>query len=96
MYAAPDAELDDGLLDVVVCDHIPKWRFLKNLPKVFKGEHVHEPHIHVFRTAEVRVESDRDFVVYADGDPIGRLPTTIRAAPSAVRVLVPASFPRSP
>src|SRR5919108_600240 len=43
MYLVPDAELDDGLLDVVLAEAIPKHRYLANLPKVFKGTHVDEP-----------------------------------------------------
>src|SRR5947209_7230567 len=46
MYAAPDAELDDGLLDVVTLADLPKRRFLTSImPKVFKGTYVHEPEV---------------------------------------------------
>jgi YegS/Rv2252/BmrU family lipid kinase len=90
MFAAPDAELDAGMLDVDVCEHVPKRRFLRNLPRVFDGSHVHEPTIHVFRAARVKVDADRPFVIYADGDPIGELPAEISVAERALRVLVPA------
>jgi YegS/Rv2252/BmrU family lipid kinase len=91
MFVAPDAELDDGALDVVRLERTSKARFLlRVLPRVFKGEHVHEPSVRVLRGVEVRVEADRPFVVYADGDPIGELPMTFRVLPGAVRVLVPA------
>jgi YegS/Rv2252/BmrU family lipid kinase len=90
MFVAPDAELDDGALDVVRLERTSKARFLRSvLPKVFKGEHVHEPSVHVLRGAEVRVDADRPFVVYADGDPIGELPMAFRALPGALQVLVP-------
>lgn len=92
MYAAPDAELDDGLFDVLYLEDIPKMRFLMRiLPKVFKGTHVHEPSVHVLRGREVEIEADRPFTVYADGDPIGSLPARIRTLPAAVHVLVPAA-----
>lgn len=92
MYAAPDAELDDGLLDVLYLEEIPKLRFLTRiLPKVFKGTHVDEPSVHVLRGRVVQIEADRPFVVYADGDPIGTLPTCVRALPAALQVLVPAA-----
>ena len=91
MYAAPDAELDDGALDVVYCERTSKATFVgKVLPKIFKGEHVHEPSVHVLRGAEVHIEADRPFMVYADGDPVGELPMTFRALPAAVQVLLPA------
>lgn len=97
MRAAPGALLDDGLLEVVVLENVSKLRFLtKILPKVFSGEHVHEPTVHVFRASEVAISSDRPFTVYADGDPLGELPLRVRALPAAVRMLVPAEQPEAP
>jgi YegS/Rv2252/BmrU family lipid kinase len=94
MYAAPDAELDDGLLDIVYCEQISKLRFLARiLPKVFKGTHVREPSVHVLRGRDLRIAADRPFTMYADGDPIGELPLRVSALPHAVRVLVPAASP---
>jgi YegS/Rv2252/BmrU family lipid kinase len=89
MYLAPDAALDDGLLDVVIVSDVPKLRYLRLLPTAFKGEHIHQPNVHVMRGAELEISADRPFTLYADGDPIGELPTTIRALPKAVRVIVP-------
>jgi diacylglycerol kinase family enzyme len=90
MFVAPDAELDDGALDVIRLERTSKARFLRSvLPKVFKGEHVNEPSVHALRGTVVRVESARPFTVYADGDPVGELPMTFRALPGAVQVLLP-------
>lgn len=89
MLLAPDARLDDGLLDVVTTSDVSKRRFLAQLPKVFKGTHVRNPEVSVSRAREVRIAADRPFVLYADGDPIAELPATVRALPAAVRVLVP-------
>ena len=91
MLAAPDAMLDDGLLEVIVLESVGKLAFLtKIFPKVFKGTHVNEPSVHVFRAREVSISADRPFTMYADGDPIGELPLRVRAVSAAVRVLVPA------
>jgi YegS/Rv2252/BmrU family lipid kinase len=89
MFAAPDALLDDGLLEVVVKEHEGRLRFIANLPKVFKGSHVRLPTVRVFRAAEVEVSADRPFTMYADGDPIGELPVRVRALRGAVTMLVP-------
>ncbi len=90
MRAAPGAMLDDGLLDVVVCEYIGKTRFLTRiLPKVFNGTYVHEPGVHVFRAREIALSADRPFVMYADGDPIGELPLRVRALPGAITMLLP-------
>ena len=90
MYAAPGAELDDGLLDVVTCARMPKRRFVGELlPKIFKGTYIDMPEVTVFRAREVPISADRQFTLYADGDPIAELPVRIRALPAAVRVIVP-------
>lgn len=89
MALAPDASLDDGLLDVVLTSDAPKLTYLKGLPKVFKGTHLEDPQVELLRTAKLRVDAERPFRIYADGDPIGTTPATIRVVPRAVRVLVP-------
>jgi len=91
MYIAPDASLEDGLLEVLTIADMPKVRVLRLLPTVFKGRHVLADEVTVRRAREVRVSADRPFTMYADGDPIAELPVTVRALPAAVRVIVPSS-----
>jgi YegS/Rv2252/BmrU family lipid kinase len=90
MYAAPDAELDDGLLDVGATGNVGKVRFLRGLAKVFRGEHLELLEVRIWRAAKVQIEADRPFAVYADGDHIADLPATIGLLPRALRVIVPA------
>jgi len=89
MWLVPDARLDDGLLDVVFTEDRPRAGYLRGLTKVFKGEHVHEPGFRILHGREVTFRADRAFTAYADGDPIGELPTTIRVVAGALRVIVP-------
>jgi YegS/Rv2252/BmrU family lipid kinase len=91
MRAAPDALLDDGLLEVVFVEDVGKLGFLTRiLPKVFSGKYVDEPEVHVFRAREVAISCERQFTMYADGDPIGELPVRVRALKGAVTMLTPA------
>ena len=89
MFMAPDASLEDGLLDVVVVEDASKLQLLRMLPLLFKGTHVHKPNVHVERARQIEIAADRPFTMYADGDPIAGLPVTVRALPHAVRVIVP-------
>jgi YegS/Rv2252/BmrU family lipid kinase len=89
MQLAPDARLDDGLLDVVMIEHGPKWRFAKDSGKLFEGTHVHDRRVHIVKAREVRLSADRPFEVYADGDQIAQTPAVVRAVPAALRVLAP-------
>jgi YegS/Rv2252/BmrU family lipid kinase len=89
MFLAPEAKLDDGLLDVVMIGDIPKRKYLGSLPKVFTGAHVHEPGIEICQAEEVAFHADRPFNVQADGDPIADLPATVRVQPGALNVIAP-------
>jgi YegS/Rv2252/BmrU family lipid kinase len=89
MFLAPDAELDDGRLDVVCVGQVGKLRYLANLPKVFKGRHVDSEEVAVRRAAEVEIRADRPFAVYADGDHLADLPATVRVLPRALNVIAP-------
>jgi YegS/Rv2252/BmrU family lipid kinase len=91
MRIAPDASLEDGLFDIVTISAMPRLRFLRALPLVFKGEHTHEPTVTVARAREVEIRADRPFTLYADGEEIGELPVTVTIDPGAVRVLMPAA-----
>jgi YegS/Rv2252/BmrU family lipid kinase len=97
MLAAPDALLDDGLLEVLTVGHTSRVRFLTELlPNVFRGTHVKLPFVNVYRAAGVEISADRPFTAYADGDPIGELPLRLRALPAAVNMIVPAELPERP
>jgi YegS/Rv2252/BmrU family lipid kinase len=93
MMLAPDAELQDGMLDVVMILHTPKARFLRLLPTVFKGEHVHHAGVEILRGATIEISASRPFTMYADGDPIADLPVTVRTLSGAVRAIVPVGGP---
>jgi YegS/Rv2252/BmrU family lipid kinase len=89
MLLLPHAELDDGKLDVFLCSDCSKLTFLRDLPKVFKGTHLDSPHTQVLRGEVIEVASDRPFVIYADGDPIGATPATMRVERRVLRVIGP-------
>jgi YegS/Rv2252/BmrU family lipid kinase len=89
MLVAPNALLDDGLLEVITIGEVGKLNFLFNLPKVFKGTHVSNPEVTVHRASELKIAADRPFAIYADGDHLADLPATIRVLPRALRVIAP-------
>src|SRR5947209_3940785 len=89
MYLSPDSKLDDGVLEVVLYGSTSKRGYISNLPRVFKGRHVEDPQVEIFQTRSITIECDRQFDVYADGDPIAPLPATVGVAPAAIRVIAP-------
>jgi diacylglycerol kinase family enzyme len=89
MYIAPNAELDDGEFDIVTVGEVGKLRFVGNLPKVFKGTHVEEDEVHVFRAPHLELTASQPFPVYADGEHLTDLPASLRILPKALSVLAP-------
>jgi YegS/Rv2252/BmrU family lipid kinase len=89
MKLVPHAELDDGLLDVVLTAASSKAHFLAGLPKVFRGTHVTDPALTFLQAREVSFHADRPYTAFADGDPIAELPATFKVVPRALRVLAP-------
>ena len=89
MFIAPHAELDDGMLDVVTVSDVSKLRYLKGLPRAFKGNHLENEEVTERRAATVEISADRDFAVYADGEHLTDLPATLGVLPGALRVVAP-------
>jgi diacylglycerol kinase (ATP) len=92
MRITPNAQLDDGLLDVTIVGAMSRASFLRNFPKVFKGTHVDLPAVATRRGARVVVESldaSIPMEVYADGERVGPLPGTMEAVRDALTVRVP-------
>ncbi len=89
MRLAPDASLQDGLLDVVMIENMPRLRYLGLAPTVFFGRHVRRRAVRVVRTRELHISATRPFTLFADGDPVAELPVTVRVLPAAVRMIVP-------
>jgi YegS/Rv2252/BmrU family lipid kinase len=89
MYALPDAELDDGLLDLMLVADTSKLRYAASLPKVFKGAHGDVEAVSFLRGSRIDLAADRPFTIYADGDAIGELPATVSISPRSLNVLVP-------
>ena len=89
MIVLPMAELDDGKLDVLISKETSKPTFLRGVFKTFKAAHVDSPDAQFLRGEVIEVGSDRPFVIYGDGDPIGNTPATVRVERRCLRVIAP-------
>jgi diacylglycerol kinase (ATP) len=82
MLVCPDANISDGLFDVMILRPVSKIEFLKVFPRVFAGTHLSHPAVEILRSRTVRIESNA--VAYADGERIGQLPVTAECIPGAL------------
>jgi diacylglycerol kinase (ATP) len=74
MLVCPNANIHDGLFDVMVLHPISKIEFMKVFPQVFAGTHISHPAVEIMRSRTVSIESKA--VAYADGERIGQLPVS--------------------
>ncbi len=82
---APDYDLADGLLDVVIV-HPVSWRVLVALlPRIASGRPFDHPAIERVRVRQAVIDGDGLYGM-ADGEPLGRPPLTVTAAPQALQI----------
>jgi len=89
MKVTPQAQLDDGLLDICIVGRMNKFKLLCCLPTVFFGKHVRIRQVEYLQSKEARIESGRPLDVYADGDYACQTPVEISLIPRALSVIVP-------
>jgi diacylglycerol kinase family enzyme len=92
MRVAPDAVLDDGVLDVVVVPHLSMRALLTKLPKIYAGTHLDDPAVTLRRGRSVEAVAEPGCLrLELDGEPLGALPARIDVLPGALTLLGPAA-----
>jgi YegS/Rv2252/BmrU family lipid kinase len=85
----PDAQIDDGLLDVCIVHRTSRAQLLKTLPRAYTGSHVKSPFVETSRGTQFTFESEHPMEVYADGERLTRTPVTFALAEAKLRIVVP-------
>src|SRR5690606_21134745 len=81
---APDARVDDGLLDVVMIEEAPRRLFFALMNELESGAHVNRPQVRVLRGREVLIEADREVPYGTDGEVEAVLPVSARVLPGGL------------
>jgi YegS/Rv2252/BmrU family lipid kinase len=87
MKIAPQAKMDDGLLDVCVVGGVGRLKLLSVFPTVYVGRHLKIREVSYFQTARIRVETERPLDVYADGEYVCRTPVEVGVQRAALKVV---------
>ncbi|MBA7572343.1 Diacylglycerol kinase [subsurface metagenome] len=88
MQIAPNADPEDGILDVCIIKRMSKIHLIKAFPSVFKGEHLSDPYVEYFRVNDFQIDSEYNFSVFADGEYICKLPAKFKVVPKALNFIV--------
>ncbi|WRZ95307.1 YegS/Rv2252/BmrU family lipid kinase [Streptomyces sp. NBC_01007] len=84
---APNARIDDGLLDVVMIREAPRRLFFTLMNELKTGAHTERPEVVILRGREIRIEADRPVPYGADGEVEATLPVTARVRPGDLAML---------
>jgi diacylglycerol kinase family enzyme len=87
MYIAPQARLDDSLLDLLIIGDMGKFELLKALPTVYKGTHITHPKVRMKKVANITIDSSEQVLVQADGELLGECPASFWLVPAALSVV---------
>lgn len=83
---APNAQIDDGLLDVILVRKLTRRRLFRLFPTIYSGRHIEHEEVRVWQARDVEIQSPAGALLLVDGEIRGETPATIRCLPGAVRV----------
>ena len=86
---APKAGIDDGLLDVVLIEHLSFFGVLVLLPRLMSSGELRTSRVKRWRVERVRLTTNPSSLFHGDGEILGPTPVEIEVAPKAIRVLLP-------
>ena len=85
---APDAKLDDGMLQISIFGNLSIWDYLINLPKLRKGIKINMEEVQYFSAKELLIESKESCSIEADGEYVGLIPANIVVLPKKIKFLM--------
>lgn len=73
-YIAPEAKLDDGLLDVIILNKISRLKLLRLFTSIYDGTHINYPEVEYIKAKKIRVIEENPGKLIPDGEILGSTP----------------------
>ena len=84
---APEAKIDDGLLDVIILKKISRFKILRLFPSIYSGKHINYPEVETRKVKSINIETEQAMPLMPDGEFLGETPVTICCMPKALQLL---------
>lgn len=85
---APNAKLNDGLLDVTIAKKMSRMRLIKLFSEIFTGKHIFAKEVETFQAKEIKISMDEIRTLAPDGEIEGETPVHIKCVPNAIEMFV--------
>ena len=89
MKIAPDANMNDGVFDICVVQEISKLELIQQFPRVFKGTHIFHPRVLMKTGKKVKLVSNENRDIFADGEYVGSLPGECTIGAQKIQIMSP-------
>lgn len=89
MLPAPDAVLDDGLLDICLVQEVNRLKMLTLFPKYMKGEHGQIKYVSFLRGRKIKIESKKTISLNIDGEILTGKDIEFEILKGAINVIYP-------
>lgn len=86
MKIAPDAVIDDGVIDIVGVAKMSKLKLLFNSTKIYRGTHLEIEGVEHYIGKDIYLNSERETLIQMDGEVVGVLPLEISVHRKALKV----------
>lgn len=74
MKISPFSVIDDGIIEAVILEDMPKGEIIKAFPTIYDGQHLSNPNVKVFRGKHFLVETDPPKFCNPEGEIFGVTP----------------------
>ncbi|NOZ08855.1 MAG: diacylglycerol kinase family lipid kinase [FCB group bacterium] len=88
MKMAPLAQIDDGLIDLIIVRKASRLKLLSLFTKIFKGGHVGDPVVVYHQVKEFSIVPLEDHTLNIDGELVGSTPIHVKMLPGEIEVLL--------
>ena len=86
-YIAPEAELDDGLLDVIILNKISRLKLLKLFTSIYDGTHINYPEVEYIKAKKIKITEEKPGKLIPDGEIFGSTPIEIECLEQDIEFL---------
>ncbi len=85
---APEAKIDDGLLDVIILKKISRLKILRLFPTIYSGKHVNYPEVETRKVKSITIETNQPMPLMPDGEFFAQTPVTISCLQHALKIFI--------
>jgi YegS/Rv2252/BmrU family lipid kinase len=87
MMQTPEALIDDGLFDITVIKSMNKLEIIRSLKKLYDGSILEHPKIISLKGDKIRIESEPEISLEADGESLGYSPIEFNIIPKSLTAI---------